>query len=84
MKSAHVSTPEASLMEYIIVRIAGQPTAEVDVLINGEKNGTTGSLLTLGTPGSVFVSVDRPTANERKIMVWDTTVAHPMEVEIEV
>ena len=58
--------------------------AEVDVLINGEKNGTTGSLLTLGTSGSVFVSVDRPTAIERKILVWDTTVVHPMEVEIDV
>ena len=71
-------------MEFIIVRIVGEPMAQVDVLINGEKNGTTGSLVTLGTPGSVFVSVDRPTAKERKINVEDTTVLHPMDVEIEV
>lgn len=70
-------------MEFIIVRIAAEPTAEVDVLINGEKNGITGSLLTLGKPGSVFVSVDRPTARERKIYVQGTTVARPMEVDID-
>ena len=71
-------------MEFIIVRIKDQPAAQVDVLINGEKNGTTGSLVTLGTPGSVFVSVDKPTAIEQKINVANTTAAHPMNVEIEV
>lgn len=84
MKSAHVSTPEASLMEYIIVQVMDDPAALADVLINGEKHGTTGSLVTLGTKGSVFVSVDRPTAMERKIYVEDTTAAHPRIVEIRV
>lgn len=82
MESAHVSTPAASLMEFIIVRIVNEPTAQVDVLINGQRHGTTGSLVTLGTPGTVFVSVDRPTAQQRKIVVEDTTALHPMDVDI--
>jgi hypothetical protein len=84
MQSPHALPPEVSLMEFIVVRIADEPAAAVDVLINGEKNGTTGSLVTLGTAGSVFVSVDRPTAKERKVYVQGTTVAHPMDVEIQV
>jgi hypothetical protein len=82
MKSAHVSTLKDSLMEFIIVRIAGEPAAQVDVLINGQKHGTTGSLVTLGTPGTVFVSVDRPTAQQREMVVQNTTAAHPMDVDI--
>jgi hypothetical protein len=82
MKSAHVSTSEALLMEFIIVRIVGEPAAQVDVLINGQRHGTTGSLVTLGTPGTVFVSVDRPTAQQREMVVQNTTAAHPMDVDI--
>jgi hypothetical protein len=84
MQSAHVSTPEAPLMEFIIVRIVGEPTAQVDVLIDGQKHGNakTGDLVTLGTPGTVFVSVDRPTAQQREMEVRNTTARHPMDIDI--
>jgi hypothetical protein len=70
-------------MEYIIVRIAGQPKAKADVLINRQVNGKTGVVLTLGDPGRVLVSVDLPGAQERRIQVKNTTPTHPMEVDIE-
>jgi hypothetical protein len=83
MKSAHVSTPGASLMEYISVRVKNQPNIQVGVLINGQRNGTTGALITLGSPGWVFISVDLPNARQQNVNVTNTTATHPMEIEID-
>jgi hypothetical protein len=70
-------------MEYIIVTVAGQPHVQADVLINRQKNGKTDSLLMLGDPGWVFVSVDLPNAQEQKVQVKNTTPNHPMTVKIQ-
>jgi hypothetical protein len=69
--------------EYIIVRVKDQPQTRVPVLINGVKSGTTGELITLGSPGWVFISVDLPKAKQRKLDVTNTTATHPMLVEID-
>jgi hypothetical protein len=69
--------------EYIIVRVKGQPSMRAPVLINGVKSGTTDELITLGSPGWVFISVDLPKAKERKVDVTKTTPTHPMLVEID-
>ena len=83
MQSAHVSTPEAPLMEFIIVWIKNRPGVEVDVLINGQSNGTTSALITLGSPGWIFVSVDFPNAQQQNVNVTNTTATHPMGIEID-
>jgi hypothetical protein len=83
LKSAHVSTPEASLMEFIIVRVKNQPNIQASVLINGQRNGTTGALITLGSPGWVFISVDLPNARQQDVNVTNTTATHPMDIEID-
>ena len=70
------------MSEFIVVRIADQPDAKADVLINGQHNGQTGKTLTLGSSGWVMVSVDRPGAQGRDVDVGETTPSHPMEVEI--
>ena len=70
-------------MEYLIVRIAGQPTVEADVLINRHTNGKTGVLLTLGDPGWIFVSVNMSGAHEQKVEVKNTTPTHPRMVDIQ-
>ncbi|PYJ11791.1 MAG: hypothetical protein DMF06_01570 [Verrucomicrobia bacterium] len=77
-----VSTPEASLMEFIIVRVKGRPTLQVSVLINGQRNGTTGALITLGGPGWVAISVDLPGEKFQVVDVTNTTPTHPMEIEV--
>jgi hypothetical protein len=82
MQSAHVSTPGAPLMEFIIVRVKGQPGLQVGVLINNQRNGTTGALITLGDPGWVGISVDLPNASLQVVDVTNTTATHPMEIEI--
>lgn len=70
-------------MEFIRVSVKDQPDIEADVLINGERNGTTGALITLGSPGWVFISVDLPNARQRDFKVANTTALHPMEIEID-
>ena len=70
-------------MEYIIVRIVDEPTAQVDVLINGQRHGTTGALITLGDPGWVSISVDLPNARHQIVDVTNTTATHPMDIEID-
>jgi hypothetical protein len=82
LQSAHVSTPGSSLMEFIIVRVKGQPGLQVGVLINGQRNGTTGALITLGDPGWVGISVDLPNASLEVVDVTNTTATHPMEIEV--
>ena len=70
-------------MEYIIVEVKDQPMADADVLINGKMNGKTGSLLTLGDPGWITVSVKLPGAKKEQVEVKDTTDQQPMSVVIE-
>ena len=70
-------------MEFIRVLIKDQPNVQVDVLINGQRNGTTGQLITLGSPGWKFVSVDLPTARQQNLNVRNTTATHPMIIEID-
>ena len=82
VQSAHVSTPEAVLMEFIKVWVKGQPGVQAGVLINGQPNGTTGALITLGDPGWVGISVDLPNAGLQVVDVTNTTATHPMEIEI--
>jgi hypothetical protein len=69
--------------EYIIVRIKDRPAAQVSVLINGRKNGTTGQLITLGGSGQRFISVDFPNARQKSVDVENTTASHPLHVEID-
>jgi hypothetical protein len=83
MKSVHVSTPKASLMEFIIVQVKGQPGVQVGVLIDSKRNGTTGQLITLGGPGWVGISVDLPNARQQIVDVTNTTATHPMEITID-
>jgi len=70
-------------MEFIIVRVKGQLGLQVGVLINGQKNGTTGALITLGSPGWVAISVDLPNAQHQIVDVTNTTASHPMEIAID-
>ena len=70
-------------MEYIIVEIKDEPFADTEVLINRVRNGRTGRLLTLGGPGKILVSVERPGAQEQKVDVKNTTPWAPMDVVIE-
>ena len=70
-------------MEFILVQIKGEPTAYAAVLLDGERNGTTGKLITLGSPGWVNVSVDLPNAQPQDVNVTNTTPSHPMTIEIE-
>ena len=81
--SAGWPTWNMSLQEYIKVFVKDAPQTRAPVVINGETNGVTGELLTLGSPGWIFVSVQLPNAHERKVNVKNTTPSHPMIVEIE-
>jgi hypothetical protein len=70
-------------MEYLKVLVPGREGQDIDVLINGEKNGKIGDTLILGK-GFVLVSVDLPGAKEKKVDLCDTTTKHPKEVVITV
>lgn len=70
-------------MEFILVWIKNQPGVQEGVLINGQRNGTTCELITLGSPGWIFVSVDLPNAKQQNVNVTNTTATHPMEIEID-
>lgn len=70
-------------MEFIIVRVKGQPDIQIGVLINNQRNGTTGSLITLGGPGWVVISVDLPKAQHQIVDITNTTPTHPMEISID-
>jgi hypothetical protein len=69
-------------MEYIIVTVKGRPQEDAAVLINGEHNGRTTELLTLGEPGWVFVSVDLAGAEEQQVDVRNTTPSKPIRVHV--
>ena len=81
--SAGWPTFTMSLQEYITVVVKGAPETRVPVVIDGETNGITGELLTLGSSGWIVVSVQMSNAHERKVNVKNTTPSHPMIVEIE-
>ncbi|HEX4641038.1 MAG TPA: hypothetical protein VH252_06605 [Chthoniobacterales bacterium] len=70
-------------MEFILVQVKNQPSAHAAVLINGQRNGMTGKLITLGSPGWIFISVDLPHAELKNVNVKNTTALHPMTIEIE-
>jgi hypothetical protein len=69
-------------MEFLIVIVPGREGEDIDVLINGEKNGKVGEVLTLGE-GFVMVSVDLPGAEEKEVDLIDTTPTNPKSVEIQ-
>ena len=68
-------------MEYLIVKVQGKEAQDIDVLINGEKNGKVGETLTLGE-GITLVSVDLQDAEAKEVDLIDTTPTKPMKVEI--
>ncbi|MEP6603311.1 MAG: hypothetical protein ABJB69_05130 [Spartobacteria bacterium] len=70
-------------MEYIVVRLTGLPFYSADVLLDGEINGKTGELLTLGNPGWVLISVNVSGAIEQSVEVKNTSPTRPMEIDIE-
>jgi hypothetical protein len=70
-------------MEFIKVQVARRPDAVADVLINGQINGQTGALLTLGGPGFVSISVNLPKAKRQVVDVMDTTALNPMSIVID-
>ncbi len=70
-------------MEFLKVIVPRQENQDIDVLINGEKNGKAGEVLIL-SEGFVLVSVDLPGAEEKEINLCDTTPKHPQIVEIQV
>ncbi len=71
-------------MEFIKVTVPGREGEDIDVLINGEKNGKTGETIMLGSSGFVSISVDLPRAEEKIIEVKNTTAEHPMIIEVTV
>lgn len=68
-------------MEFLKVLVPGREGEDIDVLINQQKNGKAGEVLTLGK-GIVFVSVDLPHAEEKSVDLTGTTPKHPLEVEV--
>jgi HSP20 family molecular chaperone IbpA len=71
-------------VEYIKVTVPGNENDDIDVLINGEKNGKTSETIILGSSGFVFISVDLPGAEEKTVDVNNTTAEHPMHIEVTV
>ena len=71
-------------MEFIKVNVPGREDDDIDVLINGEKNGKTEETIILGSSGFVVISVDLPAAEEKTIEVKNTTAEHPMIIEVKV
>ena len=65
------------------MRVKDRPAVQTNVLINGQRNGTTGRLITLGSPGRVFVSVEFPKARQKIVNVENTTASHPLHIEID-
>ncbi len=69
-------------MEFIIVIVPGKEGDDIDVLINGQKNGKAGEIIILGNSGFVSISVDLPGAEEKTVEVINTTEDHPMNIEV--
>ena len=71
-------------MQFIIVIVPGREGEDIDVLINGEKNGKTEETIILGSSGFVNISVDLPGAEEKLVDVKNTTPENPMIIEVRV
>ena len=71
-------------MEHIKVTVPSRESDNIDVLINGEKNGKTEETIILGSSGFVSISVDLPGAEEKIVEVKNTTAEHPMIIEVKV
>jgi hypothetical protein len=69
-------------MEFIKVTVPGNASDDIDVLINGEKNGKAGETITLGGSGFVIISVDLSGAEEKTVDVNNTTAVNPMHIEV--
>ncbi len=70
-------------MEYIIVRTTQGDRGRYKVLINGEENGMTGNTIGLGGSGYVSVSAAKNGSKEKIVLVENTTITHPMIIELE-
>jgi hypothetical protein len=71
-------------MEYLKVVVPGKKKRrDIDVLINGEKNGKAGTVIILSR-GFLQVSVDLPGAEVKEIDLRNTTPSHPLVAEIRV
>lgn len=70
-------------MEYLKVIIPDKEDPNIDVLINGEKNGKVGQVIILGRESIILVSVDLPCAEEKEVNLCATTPTHPMIVPIQ-
>jgi hypothetical protein len=70
-------------MEYLKVVVPGRSNRDIDVLINKEKKGKIGELLTL-SKGIILVSVDLPNAEEKRVDLCGTTPRYPKVAEIRV
>ena len=70
-------------MEYLKVIVLGREGQNIDVLINGEKNGKVGEVITIGDEEFILVSVDIPGAEEKEVELINTTPNHPKIVEIQ-
>ena len=71
------------IVEYLKVVVPDRNDRDIDVLINGEKTGKVGEVLTL-VKGIVFVSVDLPNAEEKRVDLCGTTPLYPKVAEIRV
>ncbi len=81
---SHHKSDKGDLMEYMVVRLYGHDSSTgIHVLVNGEQNGFIGDTLMLDR-GVVYVSADIEGADTRRIYLFDTTPANPMEVLIHV
>ena len=68
-------------MEFLKVMVPGREGQDIDVLINKQKNGKVGEVLTLSR-GILLVSVDLPGAEEKNVDLRNTTAKHPWVEEI--
>jgi hypothetical protein len=68
-------------MEYLKVVIPDKSNQDVDVLINRQRIGKVGQVLTL-KKGTVCVSVDLPNAEEKQVDLRGTTPNYPKVTEI--
>lgn len=68
-------------MEYLKVMVPDRSNQDIDVLINKQRTGKVGKVLTLNK-GVVLVSVDLPNAEEKQVDLCGTTPNYPRVTEI--
>jgi hypothetical protein len=69
------------LVEYLKVVVPDRTNKDVDVLINRQKTGKVGEVLTLDK-GVVLVSVDLPNAEVKQVDLCGSTPNYPKVTEI--